>query len=511
MQDLQKVSVRISWTLLAPVVFSFLMLLVTALVLFSISRAGTDADRRVVHTLEAKQQIAALLTTIMSAEAGQRGFLFTGQEDFLVPYEAARESVPLQLDDLRERVRDNSVQVARIAALQPIIAERLATIEETLTLARQNQRPAAAQIVRTRGERLMDDIRQRIAQIDATESQLLLQRRANVARIRNQFLSAVAAMLVACGILTVFALISVRRYLVALNENRRQLAAYNTELEARVAQRTEALAEAAELAAHERSRAEALLTDVNHRVGNNLALVSSFLTMQERAVTNPEAVRALSAARARVQAIASAQRKLRLGADFATVKADEVLGAVLEDICAGLPPGDLIRVNYQFAPLEIHARDAVSLGVLTSELVMNAVKHAFSAGQSGEVNVIFSNTAAAPFLEVTDDGVGWHERPRQDLSSQASDGQTNEDRASAGQIAAEQASGGQSRPDQSGAAGMAGQNRAQDGDGLGARIIDMVAAQFGGKPERLPLRGGNARPGTRIRIELARLQLMQSC
>ena len=49
--------------------------------------------------------------------------------------------------------------------------------------------------------------------------------------------------------------------------------------------------------------------------------------------------RAERGARMRVQAIASAHRKLRLGADFATVKVNEVLGAVLEDISAGLAAG----------------------------------------------------------------------------------------------------------------------------------------------------------------------------
>ena len=480
MQDLQRKSVRTSRALRAAIAFSFLMLLVATLVLFGISRVGNNADRSVVHTLEAKQAIATLLTTIMSAEAGQRGFLVTGEAEFLVPYDAARESVPLQLDDLRAHLRDNPIQTGRIDALKPVIAERLSVIEETLVLARQNQRVAAARVVRVQGEPLMHDIRQRIAAIDATESQLLLERRAHAATIRNQFLSAVATLLLACGILTVFALISVRRYMLALDENRQRLGAYNTELEARVAARTEALAEAAEVATRERSRAEALLTDVNHRVGNNLALVSSFLTMQERAVKSPEAARALSAARARVQAIASAHRKLRLGADFATVKADEVLGAVLEDICAGLPPGGLIRVSYQFEPLEIHARDAVSLGVLTSELVMNAVKHAFGAGQSGEVNVTFSingagNGTRAAFLEVTDNGVGWHEKQVQDSPGQ-----------------------------------RAGHEGSHEGS-LGTRIIDMVAGQFGGKPQRSPHLQDSTRPGTRIRIELARLQLMEPC
>jgi two-component sensor histidine kinase len=188
--------------------------------------------------------------------------------------------------------------------------------------------------------------------------------------------------------------------------------------------------------------------------------------MQQRAVKNPDAARALSAARMRVQAIASAHRKLRLGADFATVKVNEVLGAVLEDISAGLPPGDLIRIQCQVEPLEINARDAVSLGVLTSELVMNAVKHAFAPGETGEVSVVLEHGAdRIAVLEVSDDGVGWHDK------------------------------------------------HSQESGGLGAKIIDMVARQFGGRPERSVrfhegLAAQGRRPGTRIRVNLTKLQVM---
>jgi two-component sensor histidine kinase len=307
----------------------------------------------------------------------------------------------------------------------------------------------------------MADVRRRIEEMSQAESVLLIERRSVAAKRREQFIAAVTVMVFVCGVLAVFAILSVRRYVAAMEQSRARLAQYNIELEASVAERTADLNRTADVAMRERARAEALLTDVNHRVGNNLALVSSFLTMQQRTLKNPDAVRALVAARARVQAIASAHRKLRLGTDFATVKADEVLNAVLEDISAGLSPADQIRIKSQVEPLEIHARDAVSLGVLTSELVMNAVKHAFSPGEPGEVNVtLASGAGTGPFLEVADDGVGFNEKHTKD-------------------------------------------------GGLGARIIDMVARQYGGKPERFPRQPDSQRPGTRVRIELAGLKLMQ--
>lgn len=463
MQDLQETSLRNSQTLITTVVLSFVLLLAAAALTLRISWEADEADALVVHTMEVKQGIAELETALASAESGQRGYLITQESNFLRPYHSASESVPRLVVKLRRLVSDNPSQLARLNSVTPLILERIETIGQTLELSRQNRSKEAAQIVRTRGSHLMDDIRTKLNELDAAESRLLSEQRVAVATIRNEFGTAIAAMLVASALLTVFSLIGVRRYIATVDESRRRLSAYNVELEAKVAERTAELANAAEIAKRERSRAEALLTDVNHRVGNNLALVSSFLTMQQRTVKSPEAARALNAARARVQAIASAHRKLRLGEDFASVKANEVLGAVLDDICAGLPAGELIKVNYEVAPLEINARDAVSLGVLTSELVMNALKHAFSPGESGEISVIFYHDGTnVPYLEVTDDGMGWHEK------------------------------------------------YAQDSNGLGAKIIDMVARQFGGTPQRSAHRNDSPRPGTRIHIELGKLQLMQS-
>ncbi len=470
MQELGTKATRIGRALVVTVVLCFLMLLVSTVVLVGMSRTAVRTDEWIAHTLDVKQALDVLLTTIGDAEAGQRGYLITGQEQFLVDFRAAHDSVPALVQKLRGLVAEDPVQVGRVDALMPAIDRRFEAIRDTLDLAASNDRAQIARIVSTRGAEAMREIRERISQMDASENRLLLERRQQAAVIRDQFIRAVSAMVIVAGIFAVMALLSVRAYMQGLDQSQRRLVAHHAELEAKVAERTAELSRSTELAERERGRAEALLADVNHRVGNNLALVSSFLTMQQRAVTNPEAVKALSAARARVQAVASAHRKLRLGADFATVRADEVLGAVLDDICAGFPADGRIQVRYELAPLEIHARDAVSLGVLTSELVMNAVKHGFRGDDSGEVRVVFSGQGEAPFLEVIDDGVGYESNN----NSQGSDRSTG-----------------------------------TDGGGLGTRIIDMVARQFGSQSQRSAARDDAHRPGTRVRVDLPRLQLMQ--
>ena len=466
MQVLQQPSLRRNRALVATIALSFLLLLGSAGLTFHVSRQGVDADALVVHTMEVQRAFHTTLLTLGGAESGLRGFLLTGDEAFLKPHREAGELLPRQLTTLRQMVADNPEQMANLDAVSPLIEERLQAIDVALAAHDAGRRADAVAALQRSGLPTLNDIRRRFEWATELEQRLLVERQIAAAALRDRFANAVVVMLIACGILAVFALVSVRRYVATVHESRLRLAAHNAELEERVKARTEELATAAEQANRERARAESLLTDVNHRVGNNLALVSSFLTMQQRAVKNPDAARALSAARMRVQAIASAHRKLRLGADFATVKVNEVLGAVLEDISAGLPPGDLIRIQCQVEPMEINARDAVSLGVLTSELVMNAVKHAFVPGEAGEVRVVLAHgTDSVPVLEVADDGVGWHDK------------------------------------------------HSQETGGLGAKIIEMVARQFGGRPERSARFDEGAvapgrRPGTRIRINLTKLQIM---
>lgn len=461
--ELQRASLSGNRILLASVVLSFAMLVASVLLVYEISRESEAAEAAVVHTLKVKQAAATLLNLIAGSESGQRGYLLTGDESLLAPYRTARQSFDQQLGALRLLVADDREQLRRIDELTPVLVERLGAIEQTMRYAAAGRQTEAARVVTQQGAPLMRDIRARFAAFDEAEDALLLARQRSATEVRTKFTLAVGAMLATCVMLAIVALMSVRRYLVSIDESRRRLATYNRELERRVRERTEELAQAAELANRERVRAETLLTDVNHRVGNNLALVSSFLTMQQRVATSPDAIRALGAARARVQAIASAHRKLRLGADFATVKANEVIEAVVDDIAAGLDSGDSIQIEKSVAPLEIAARDAVTLGVLTSELVMNAVKHAFSPGDAGRIHVALSwgVDAPAPVLEVSDDGVGWHTKNTGDES------------------------------------------------GLGARIVEMIARQFGSTPERGAWSDDARRPGTRVSIRLNKLQLAQ--
>jgi two-component sensor histidine kinase len=147
------------------------------------------------------------------------------------------------------------------------------------------------------------------------------------------------------------------------------------------------------------------LSEINHRVKNNLAMVASLLQLQARGARDD--VRGeLGKAAGRVQTIADIHAALTRDAD-----ADEIeFGAYLQDLCAGLrrslaiQPGVTLTVETEPANLAVEA--AAPLGMVVNELVTNAAKYAHPPDATGSIDVRFGREGEHLLLIVRDDGRG---------------------------------------------------------------------------------------------------------
>jgi len=149
---------------------------------------------------------------------------------------------------------------------------------------------------------------------------------------------------------------------------------------------------------------EFLIREIHHRVKNSLQVVASLVTLQSRRITNEEQRQVFQALRRRVIAVALVQEKL-----YAQTMGIADLGEYLRELLHLQYDGDLIEDSIDWTleggPLAADADYCVDVGLILTELVANAQKHAvLSQGGGVSISVVI---AAQVSLEVDDDGPGF--------------------------------------------------------------------------------------------------------
>lgn len=151
---------------------------------------------------------------------------------------------------------------------------------------------------------------------------------------------------------------------------------------------------------------ELLFRELQHRVGNDFAIVSSLLDLQRRRSNSPETRDALEQAMGRIHSISRIHRQIYALPDTGGVD----LRVYLEDLCQGLRDGALPAAGVTLSCICDEAymsrAHALALGLATNELITNAVKHAFPDDLDGAITVAFARAGHGWLLVVRDDGVG---------------------------------------------------------------------------------------------------------
>ncbi len=152
---------------------------------------------------------------------------------------------------------------------------------------------------------------------------------------------------------------------------------------------------------------EFLIREVNHRVQNSLTLVSSFLGLQARQA-EPEARRELLEARRRVRAVSLVHSRLYRAEAGSTIDLARYFAELIDDLGASMGADWSACLTHDLAPARVEAGRAVTLGLVLTELIINAQKYAYE-GRPGPIRVVLEEDADNLRLVVEDRGKGGHE------------------------------------------------------------------------------------------------------
>ena len=202
----------------------FGLVVVAAIAVALMFARSREADKLVDHTFEVQSTAQTLLSQVQAAENGQRGFLITGDDDYLKRFDGALARVPELLASLRQLTADNPHQQARLDRLEPLVKARFDRIQRSIDLAKQGDKDAAFAVVKAgEGKTLMDDIVAELSAFVKAERDLLAMRQSKSAEIRLWLSLLTGMALVAATLLAVLLAIATRQAVSGLLDRTREL------------------------------------------------------------------------------------------------------------------------------------------------------------------------------------------------------------------------------------------------------------------------------------------------
>ncbi len=153
---------------------------------------------------------------------------------------------------------------------------------------------------------------------------------------------------------------------------------------------------------------EVLLKEVHHRVKNNLQVISSLLNLESQRVQDLQVLEAFRETQNRVRSMALVHERLYRSTDLARVDFGEYIRNLVASLISSYhtpAQGFSYEVNAEDAFLGVDV--AIPCGLILTELVSNAFKHAFPAGKKGEILISFHRRGDGAYaLRIKDNGVG---------------------------------------------------------------------------------------------------------
>ena len=153
---------------------------------------------------------------------------------------------------------------------------------------------------------------------------------------------------------------------------------------------------------------ETLLREIHHRVKNNLQVVSSFLHLQSREVTDPATLELFRNSEGRIRSMALIHEQLYRSDSLSLIDFGRYIEGLVRYL-HGIYQSRDVRITPTVKAETIHLSidRAIPCGLLLNEILSNSFKHAFQGRERGAISVEFSRRNEHYVLSVADDGVGF--------------------------------------------------------------------------------------------------------
>ena len=151
-----------------------------------------------------------------------------------------------------------------------------------------------------------------------------------------------------------------------------------------------------------------MLKEVNHRIKNNLQIISALLDLQSEQIEEPKIIELLEESQARIQTIALIHEQLYTSENCDRIKLSEYISSLALYLQKSFVPYDKqINIVYDIEPIDIDLDNAVSCGLIINELITNSLQHGFKTRVNGTIKICLRQLADSSIcLVVRDNGVG---------------------------------------------------------------------------------------------------------
>jgi CHASE3 domain sensor protein len=178
MPEKEKKQRRLTVAQIVPIGFGALLAIVgISTTVTEISKANLKETHATVEQgFKVKELLRLVEKDLVDAETGQRGYLVTGVSNYLEPYDSGKKSSQEHLTSLKKTIIDPN-QRARADKIDPLVQQKFAELQETITLKKAGKdKEAVTLVLSNKGKQIMDDIRSKLVEMSQEQDKIVEQR-----------------------------------------------------------------------------------------------------------------------------------------------------------------------------------------------------------------------------------------------------------------------------------------------------------------------------------------------